>query len=114
MNISMLLGIVYFLVVNIVAYSAMALDKAKAEAGYRRIPERTLLGLALIGGTLGTVLAQKMVRHKTRKEPFRTLLIGIVVLQAGLIAAAIIAGPESLAAGLSALTATPPALDAPR
>ncbi|RYD23589.1 MAG: DUF1294 domain-containing protein [Lysobacteraceae bacterium] len=71
----------YVLIVNVLAYSAMVLDKAKAARGLRRISERTLLTLAAIGGSAGTVLAQQMVRHKTRKEPFRSQLIRIIVLQ---------------------------------
>ncbi|WP_082652443.1 DUF1294 domain-containing protein [Aureimonas sp. AU12] len=104
----------YFVIVNIAAYGAMALDKAKAEAGHRRIPERKLLGLALIGGSIGTVLAQRMVRHKTRKEPFRSRLIGIVVLQIGLLAVAAVAGPDRIIAGFTALTETPVAGQAGR
>lgn len=71
----------YILIVNVFAYGAMVLDKAKAARGLRRIPERTLLRLALVGGSAGTVLAQQTVRHKTRKEPFRSQLIRIIALQ---------------------------------
>jgi uncharacterized membrane protein YsdA (DUF1294 family) len=41
----------------------------------------TLLGLALIGGSFGAITAQHWFRHKTRKEPFRSTLYGIVCLQ---------------------------------
>ena len=58
-------------------------DKQRAVAGERRIPEGDLLGLALIGGSLGALLARKLFRHKTRKEPFSTQLLIIVALQAG-------------------------------
>lgn len=71
----------YVLIVNVFAYSVMVLDKAKAARDLRRISERTLLRLAAIGGSAGTVLAQQMVCHKTRKEPFRSQLIRIIVLQ---------------------------------
>jgi len=58
-------------------------DKQRAVAGERRIPESGLLGLALIGGSPGALLARKLFRHKTRKEPFSTQLLVIVALQAG-------------------------------
>lgn len=58
-------------------------DKQRAMAGERRIPEADLLGLALIGGTPGALLARRLFRHKTRKQPFSTWLFLIAALQAG-------------------------------
>lgn len=60
-------------------------DKSRACRRQRRIPEANLLGLALIGGSPGALLARQMFRHKTRKEPFSTRLMLIVVAQAGAI-----------------------------
>jgi uncharacterized membrane protein YsdA (DUF1294 family) len=55
----------------------------------RRIPERDLLLLALLGGTPGAYLARRAFRHKTRKQPFSSKLHGIALLQlAGLSALA--------------------------
>ena len=81
----------YFAVVNALAYGAMALDKAKAQQNLRRIPEATLLNLAFIGGSVGTVVAQQVIRHKTRKEPFRSKLAGIVFIQVLLLSAMTVA-----------------------
>jgi len=58
-------------------------DKRRAQAGDRRISESDLLGLALIGGSPGALLARHIFRHKTRKEPFTTQLFLIVALQLG-------------------------------
>ena len=58
-------------------------DKQRAIAGERRISESDLLGLALIGGSPGALLARHLFRHKTRKEPFSTQLLVILVLQVG-------------------------------
>ncbi len=58
-------------------------DKQRAQNGERRIPESNLLGLALIGGAPGALLARSWFRHKTRKEPFSTYLTLIAVVQIG-------------------------------
>lgn len=88
----------YAVGVNLLAYLAMAFDKARAENGLPRIPEATLLKLAMFGGSIGTVIAQQTIRHKTRKEPFRSRLAGIVLLQAvALVVVLVFAGsPERL------------------
>jgi len=91
----------YVVGVNMLAYMAMVFDKARAENNARRISEATLLNLALIGGSIGTVVAQRTIRHKTRKEPFRSRLAGIVLLQVlaliALVAGLLVAGsPDAL------------------
>ena len=45
----------------------------------RRVSEKTLLTLAFVGGSLGAICAQRFLRHKTQKEPFRSILSAIVV-----------------------------------
>lgn len=59
-------------------------DKQRAIAGERRIPEIDLLSLALFGGSPGALLARRLFRHKTRKEPFSRKLFAIIAIQAGL------------------------------
>lgn len=54
-------------------------DKRQAQRQASRISERTLLGLTLIGG-LGAWAAQRLFRHKTRKEPFRTQMAVMVAV----------------------------------
>jgi uncharacterized membrane protein YsdA (DUF1294 family) len=60
-------------------------DKQRAIEGRRRIPESDLLGIALMGGSPGALIARQLFRHKTRKEPFSTQLMVIVAIQAGVI-----------------------------
>ncbi|MNS68920.1 hypothetical protein D3C86_851150 [compost metagenome] len=66
---------------NLVAFSLFAVDKARARTGGRRVPERTLLLAALFGG-LGAWLGQRLLRHKTRKQPFAAWLGLILTLHA--------------------------------
>jgi uncharacterized membrane protein YsdA (DUF1294 family) len=60
--------------INLIAFLAFGWDKRQAERDGSRIAERTLIGLALFGGALGALVGQQVFRHKTRKQPFRTLL----------------------------------------
>jgi uncharacterized membrane protein YsdA (DUF1294 family) len=78
----------YYFAVNVACFGLFAWDKQSAQLGRRRTPERTLLTLAFIGGTIGAVVAQQALRHKTMKEPFRTRLGLIVVSQAVICGAA--------------------------
>lgn len=79
-----LLGI-YLLVVNVVSFGLFGWDKKAAEAGARRIPEKTLLLVAAVGGTPGAFWGQRKFRHKTQKQPFKSLLFAIVTAQIALI-----------------------------
>lgn len=72
---------------NLAGFAAMAQDKRRAERGLWRWPERRLLRIAFWGGGLGTVLAQRHLRHKTRKQPFARHLKMIVWTQAVLVLA---------------------------
>jgi uncharacterized membrane protein YsdA (DUF1294 family) len=67
---------------NLFVFATYFIDKRAARLGHRRVSERTLLMLALFGGSPGAITAQRLLRHKTQKEPFRTLLAGIAVLHA--------------------------------
>ncbi|HMJ93075.1 MAG TPA: DUF1294 domain-containing protein [Allosphingosinicella sp.] len=60
-------------------------DKQRARTGDWRISEADLLALAAIGGTPGAFLARWLFRHKTRKQPFSTVLLTIAVIQIGAI-----------------------------
>ena len=71
------------LIVNLWTMLRYWQDKQRAQGGERRIPERDLPGLALIGGSPGALLARKLFRHKTHKEPFSTQLMVIVAAQLG-------------------------------
>ncbi len=65
---------------NVAAFALMGLDKKAAQAGGWRCPERLLLGVAVLGGSPALLYAMSHFRHKTRKEPFRTLAWAIFIL----------------------------------
>lgn len=69
--------IYYLFVINVITFAAFGLDKRKAKKRKFRIRESVLLGLALIGGSLGALAGMFLFHHKTRKPAFR---IGIPVL----------------------------------
>lgn len=59
------------LIMSAVTFAAMGIDKSAAKAGTRRIPEKTLFGLALFGGALGGILGMSIFRHKTKHASFK-------------------------------------------
>ena len=67
--------------INLIAFAAFGLDKAKARRGQYRTAESTLLLFAFLGGTLGAYAGRSLFRHKTRKQPFNSNLFTIAVLQ---------------------------------
>ena len=79
---------VYLGVLNLLTFAIFGLDKAAAADRRPRVPERTLLTLAAVGGGPGALLARPVFRHKTRKQPFGAWLLLIVFLQG----AAVVAG----------------------
>ncbi len=89
--------IIYMAGINLVTFAMFAWDKHSAINGQRRISESTLLMLAFFGGTPGAIAAQQRLRHKTRKQPFRSQLILIAGLHVLLLAALAIPFTRQLA-----------------
>ena len=75
----------YYLCVNIVAFILYGLDKKYAREGRWRIPEKTLLGIAMIGGAAGAWIGMQTFRHKTKHLSFRVLVPLFVVAHVGII-----------------------------
>lgn len=71
--------IFYLLAINIVAFIAFGVDKYKAKRDKWRIPESTLLTMAVLGGSIGALAGMRVWRHKTLHDKFR---IGIPVILA--------------------------------
>lgn len=67
----------YLLLINAAGFALMLVDKQKAIKNKWRIPERNLLTLALLGGSLGVYAGMQIFRHKTRTPKF---FIGVPIL----------------------------------
>jgi uncharacterized membrane protein YsdA (DUF1294 family) len=74
----------YLLAVNTLCYVLFALDKGYAQRGEKRIAEKKLLAVSLIGGSFGGILAMYQFRHKTRQPTFKYGLPLILALQLAL------------------------------
>jgi uncharacterized membrane protein YsdA (DUF1294 family) len=79
----------YFAGVNLVTFAMYAWDKRAAARHNRRVPERTLLTAALLGGSPAAFVGGRMLRHKTAKRSFRIRLALVVVIQLALVGVAI-------------------------
>ncbi len=83
------IALVYLLVVSLLGFFAMGLDKWKAKKDRWRIPEHTLFLFALLGGSPGTILGMHLFRHKTQHWYFRLGMPLILVLQLALVVAGV-------------------------
>lgn len=78
--------IIYFIVINLIGFFVMWLDKRKAIKGSWRIPEKTLFLITALGGGIGTIAGMYIFRHKTQKLgfvigfPFITILEIILII----------------------------------
>ena len=78
--------IIYFIIINIIGFFIMWLDKRKAIKGAWRIPEKTLFIITALGGGIGTIAGMYTFRHKTQKLgfvigfPFITILEIITIV----------------------------------
>lgn len=75
----LLLG--YLLLVNLIAFVLMGLDKCRARRDRWRIPEKTLFLPAVLGGSAGAVAGMHLFHHKTKHWYFRFGLPALLVLQ---------------------------------
>lgn len=62
--------IIYLIIINIIGFLVMYIDKQKAKKGKWRIPEKTLFIITALGGGIGTIAGMYTFRHKTQKIAF--------------------------------------------
>ncbi len=75
----------YLILINAVGLLIMLADKQKARRGAWRIPEATLIGIALLGGSVGSIAGMYLFRHKTKHPKFYIGLPLILITQTSLI-----------------------------
>jgi uncharacterized membrane protein YsdA (DUF1294 family) len=74
------LALAGYVLISLLTLIVYAVDKSAARKGGRRVRERTLHLMALTGGWPGALIAQRLLRHKSRKQPFRAVFWLTVVL----------------------------------
>ena len=82
-------AVLYFAAISFVTFIVTALDKIFAKKKMRRVPEATLLTLALFGGALSEYITMKLIRHKTLHKKFMVGLPVIIALQVVSVAATV-------------------------
>ena len=73
--------ILYLIIVNLVGFAIMGIDKKRAIRGAWRISEASLFLTAILGGSLGCILGMQHFRHKTKHWYFKYGMPAILVVQ---------------------------------
>ena len=71
----------YLTIINAVGFAFMLVDKRRAKQKRWRIPEATLMGIAALGGIVGSLLGMYAFRHKTKHTKFTIGIPAILILQ---------------------------------
>jgi len=71
----------FLVLINFVTFITFGIDKNKAINNNRRVSEKTLWIMSLLGGSIGALLAMKTFRHKTKKLSFQVILALVIALQ---------------------------------
>ncbi|MBD5522753.1 MAG: DUF1294 domain-containing protein [Lachnospiraceae bacterium] len=75
----------YLIIINLIGFVIMGVDKLKAKKRAWRIPESTLFVVALIGGSLGTTIGMHVFHHKTRHWYFLYGMPAILLIQIAIV-----------------------------
>ncbi len=74
--------LLFFIIgINVITFMVYGIDKLKAKKGKWRIPEATLLLLAIVGGSIGAWCGMKVWHHKTMHKKFKYGVPMILMIQ---------------------------------
>ena len=73
--------LIYFIIINLIGFLIMYIDKKRAKKGKWRIPEKTIFVTTILGGGIGTISGMYLFRHKTKKIEFTFGLPFITILE---------------------------------
>ena len=85
----------WFLLASVLTLGLYGVDKMAARKAWCRVPETTLLVFGAAGGWPGAILGQRLFRHKTQKQPFKTRFIFSVILSVALMSAIFLLVPQA-------------------
>ncbi len=77
-------SVLYLIIINLITFIFFWNDKRRSKKDAWRIPEKTLLGLCLMGGSIGGFMAMRLFHHKTKHFLFAWGIPIILILQIGL------------------------------
>ena len=73
--------LIYVIIINLVGFFSMFIDKRRAKRNEWRIPEKTLFLIAILGGSIGSNIGMRLFRHKTKHWYFVFGMPAILILQ---------------------------------
>ena len=85
MKTALYIGIIYFIIISAVGIFMTVKDKNSAINGKKRIPEKTLMLVGLLGGALPMFITMNMIHHKTKHFKFMLGLPAEIILQIAII-----------------------------
>ena len=73
--------LIFMAIMSVIGFFAMGIDKVKAKKGAWRIPEKTLFGIAFLGGGAGVWMGMEVFRHKTKHWYFKYGIPAITLIE---------------------------------
>ena len=77
--------LLYLAIINLIGFFIMFIDKQRAIHKEWRIPERTLINISIIGGSIGMLIGMSTFRHKTQHKKFTLGVPAILIVQFAII-----------------------------